>query len=342
LTAVNPLNLLYATVARRRRRRYERRADLVRRLTKPVVSIGNLSVGGAGKTPLAAHVARLLSDAGERPSILSRGYARQYPEDGVTVVSDGVRLLADVARAGDEPFLLARQLPHVPVLVSADRYLAGRLAECHLGATVHVLDDGFQHFQLHRTVDLLIVEPDDLRHPRTLPFGGLREPIDAARTADAVILSAGLEPIEIADALDDLPRFTLIRDVEPAIEVGGGNAEPPAPGTKVLALCGIARPARFVTEVTAAGYVVADSMAFRDHHPYTAEDVRRVAARAHDAGVDVVLVTEKDLVRLLPLRPWPFRMAVRPLTVRVEPAATFAGWLLSRLGAAASAAGDAA
>jgi tetraacyldisaccharide 4'-kinase len=135
---------LYALGARVRRRTLSS-SDAQRRLDRPVVSVGNLSVGGSGKTPLVAYIARLLEDAGERPAILSRGYARTRPEDGVTVVSDGIRLRADLERAGDEPLMLARALPRVPVLVCADRYLAGRLAELRLGATAHLLDDGFQH-----------------------------------------------------------------------------------------------------------------------------------------------------------------------------------------------------
>lgn len=148
---------LYALGARVRRRTLSR-SDAQRRLDWPVVSVGNLSVGGSGKTPLVAYIARLLEDAGERPAILSRGYARTRPEDGVTVVSDGIRLRADIERAGDEPLMLSRALPRVPVLVSADCYLAGRLAELRLGATVHLLDDGFQHMVLARTVNLLVLD----------------------------------------------------------------------------------------------------------------------------------------------------------------------------------------
>ena len=121
------------------------RPDLRRRLRRPVISVGNLAVGGRGKTPTAATIARLLIEMGETPAVLSRGYGRREADDGVVVVRDPGGIRADVARSGDEPFMLARQLPGASVLVSADRYLAGCLAEHHFGATVHVLDDGFQH-----------------------------------------------------------------------------------------------------------------------------------------------------------------------------------------------------
>src|SRR5262249_55485413 len=160
-------------------------------LDRPVVSIGNLAAGGRAKTPMAAFVARALRDAGERPAILSRGYARRRAEDGVVVVRDAEGMRADLDRAGDEPLMLARQLDGVAVFVSSSRPLAGRLAECRLGCTVHVLDDGFQHFDLRRDVDLVMVAQEDVDRPVTLPSGRLREPLDAAAAADALIALDG-------------------------------------------------------------------------------------------------------------------------------------------------------
>ena len=124
---------------------------------------------------------------GERPSILSRGYGRRDAADGVVVVRDPRGIRADLDRAGDEPLMLARQQDGIAVLVSPSRYLSGRLAEHHFGCTVHVLDDGFQHFDLHRDVDVLVVARDDIERPLTLPSGRLREPLDAAAACDAVI-----------------------------------------------------------------------------------------------------------------------------------------------------------
>ena len=131
----------------------------------PVISVGNLAMGGRGKTPVVAHLARLLLDAGERPAILSRGYGRRRPEDGVVIVSDGTHLCADLDRSGDEPLMLARAIRGAAVLVCDVRALARTLAERALGATVHVLDDGFQHRQLGRDVDIVIIAPEDLQRP---------------------------------------------------------------------------------------------------------------------------------------------------------------------------------
>jgi tetraacyldisaccharide 4'-kinase len=329
------LDQLYATVARERRRWYVRRPDRRRRLNRPVVSVGNVAAGGSGKTPLVAHIARLLQDAGHRPAILTRGYARARPSDGVTVVSDGERLLADLDRAGDEPLMLARQLPSVPVLVSSDRYLSGRLAERHFGCTVHLLDDGFQHVQLERDVDLVLVSGDDLARPVTLPSGRLREPLDAVRKASAVILS-DVEPAQAGaapGALGGATVFRLTRESGPARPVEpDGKVVPPAAGTRVLAVAGLARPERFFADLGGQGWTVAGTLAFGDHHRYTRADLERIAAAMRAAGAALAVTTEKDLVRMLPLRPLPAPVWWVPLRVSVEPAAEFAAWLNRRIG----------
>src|SRR5262249_28741097 len=154
------------------------------------VSVGNLRVGGSGKTPIVDYLARMLTESGERPAILTRGYARRVARDGVTIVPDGTHVVADLDTARHEPLMLARALPGVPLLGRADRYLSGTLAERRLGATVHLLDDGFQHLELAREVDLLLVSEDDLTD-RPMPAGRLRERLDAASAADAALVTAG-------------------------------------------------------------------------------------------------------------------------------------------------------
>jgi tetraacyldisaccharide 4'-kinase len=326
---------LYATVARARRKWYARHPEARRRLDRPVVSVGNIAVGGSGKTPTVAHLARLLLDAGERPAVLTRGYARRRPQDGVTVVSDGTQVLADVETAGDEPLMLARALPGVPVLVCADRYLAGRLAERRLGATVHLLDDGFQHFRLMRDIDLVLLGGDELDRPVTLPSGRLREPLDAARAADAIVVPDGDEETgaRIAAALH-APSVFRLRTLfdRPRLVDPPGRPAAPAPGTRVLAVAGIARPERFFRAVEAEGWTVAAEVSFPDHHPFTAADMARVAETAARARAVMALTTEKDLVRMLPLEPFPLPVAWVPMRVVVEPAHDFRRWLQERLG----------
>jgi tetraacyldisaccharide 4'-kinase len=257
----------------------------------------------------------------------------------VTVVSDGERLLADLDRAGDEPLMLARRLPGVPVLVSSDRYLSGRLAERRFGCSVHLLDDGFQHFQLERDVDLVVVSGADLARPATLPSGHLREPLDVVREASAVVL-ADVEPAEDEAAVRALgalavkTMFRLVRESGSPQPIDEGDRfEPPAAGTRVLAVAGLARPARFFADVGQHGWTVAGTLAFRDHHRYTRGDIARIAAAMRSAGAAMVVTTEKDLVRMLPLRPLPVPVAWLPLSVSIEPAAEFAAWLADRCSA---------
>jgi tetraacyldisaccharide 4'-kinase len=297
-----------------------------------VISVGNLSVGGSGKTPVARWLARLLVDAGEKPSILSRGYARRNPADGVVVVHDGNVRRADLTRAGDEPMMLARSLSGVPVLVSPDRFLAGRLAERQFGTTVHILDDGFQHLALERDIDLLLVSSDDVSAPLVVPAGRLREPIDAASRADAVIGGASAEEAgDLARALGVARGFFLRRSLGPVRLVGCADREFTRDGARIVAVAGIARPERFFADLAAAGWDVAAALAFADHHAYTPADVARIARLAEAQGAGAVVTTEKDAVRLLPLRPLAARIAWASLDVGVEPAGEFRNWIVDRL-----------
>lgn len=316
----------------RRRRWYERGRQV--RLHRPVVSVGNIASGGRGKTPVVRHLAALLIDEGERPSVLSRGYGRRLREDGVVVVSDGAQLHTDLDRSGDEPLLLARAVPGAVVAVCEQRALAGTLAEHALGATVHVLDDGFQHLQLARDVDLVLVSAGDLTD-RRLPAGRLREPVTSLADADALVIDGD------ADVERDVrhrlgtrcpPMFRLERQSGPpfALEPDFAGALP-QPGDAVVAVASLAQPDRFLAQLAAAGYRVAEALTFRDHHRYGSADVATIRAacrRSHAAGV---LTTAKDAERLRPLRPLRMAVGVVPLEVTVEPAREFRRWLLDRL-----------
>lgn len=327
------LSTLYAAVARGRRAWYDRHPEARRRLARPVVSVGNIAVGGAGKTPAVAHLARLLAGVGERPAVLSRGYARRVTADGVVVVRDRQRILSDLAHAGDEPLMLARMLDGVPVLVASDRHLAGVLAERHFDASVHLLDDGFQHMMLERDVDLVLADARDLDETRTLPGGRLREPIDTLARADAVAFAGDVEAARPRLAALGVRRtFHLARRLEAPRRCDAPEAPAAvAPGSRVLAVAGIARPHRFAAALKAAGWVVAGELWFRDHHPYAPADVQRILRRAAETRADAVLTTEKDLVRLLPVVPPGAPIAWVPLAVSVEPAAEFRAWLVERI-----------
>jgi len=293
-------------------------------------------MGGRGKTPLVAHLARLLLDAGERPAILSRGYGRRRAEDGVVVVSDGRHLLADLDRSGDEPLMLARAVPGAAVLVCDTRALAGALAERLFGATVHILDDGFQHLMLARDLDLVLVSPEDL-NDRPAPFGRLRESAAALASADAVIVDEGDRGRGSGDRLraeggvpPAMPAFSLRRSLGQPRPLEPGRPWPSGTGP-IVALAGIARPDRFARSLQDAGWQVAGEILFRDHHPYGPRNLARIAERVQEVGAVGVLTTDKDAVRLLRWRPLPVRIAAVPLDISVEPAVAFRSWLLDRV-----------
>jgi tetraacyldisaccharide 4'-kinase len=336
----------YGRVALMRRAWYAR-AGRRRRLHHRVISVGNLSVGGSGKTPVVAALASLLLQRGERPVILTRGYGRREATEGVLVVSDGQRVLEPVARSGDEPQLLARTLSGVPVLVCADRYIAGLFAERHFGVTVSILDDGFQHVQLERDIDLLIVPAADL-DDRVLPSGRLREPLSAALVADAVLVPGTEDEVaQVAATLEHHNAFRVVpqyghlcrvqKDPAYTAQVGRvlsgppGEADKPRPtGERVIAFAGIARPERFFDALRSLGYDVARELAFRDHHWYTARDREVIQSAAREADAALVVTTAKDAVRC------DFDVAVLPMTVSIEPAAAFESWLIGRLAAGAA------
>ena len=306
-----------------RRSWYERHPQSRRSLDRPVISVGNLSVGGSGKTPIVAALARMLLDMGQRPAILSRGYARRHATDGVVVVSDENRVLEPVENSGDEPQMLARALPGVPVLVCADRHLAGRLAEKRFDATVMLLDDGFQHLALGRNVDVLVMPASDL-DDAVLPSGRLREPLDAASSADCVLVPGSLEDVSrVAATFDRMPVFRVTNHFG---SLQGLDASAPS-GTRVVAVAGIARPERFFTTLREQGFEIVRELRFPDHHWFSSDDLDRIRTIAKEASADFVATTEKDAVRVAPQSGW----AVLPMTAVIEPPELFSSWLRERL-----------
>ena len=326
------LSSAYGAATTWRRQWYAHDPSRRRRLSRPVVSVGNLRVGGSGKTPIVAHIARLLRDNGFRPAVLTRGYGRRYAAAGVTVVSDGDAILADVEHAGDEPLMLARELPGVPVMVGANRYLSGLLAERRFGATVHVLDDGFQHVGLARDVELLVVDEEDLSD-KLLPEGRLREPLTTAPLADALLVNAGYTTAteRIGRALGVPTVFRVTRALSPPRVVANGDSVVVPSGARVFVLAGIARPERFLSDITAVGWQIVGTLIFRDHHRFTAHDIRRLSIDAKKAAAAVVLTTEKDAVRLGGREIDGIPIAAVPLAVGIEPADAFREWLLQTL-----------
>jgi tetraacyldisaccharide 4'-kinase len=327
---VSALSAVYGGVARLRRSWYERRPASRARLPRPVISVGNIVVGGSGKTPVVAALATVLTRMGHRPAILSRGYGRTNRPGDVVIVSDGTSPLVPVEESGDEPQMLARDVAGVPIVVCADRFRAGVMAIERFNPTTLILDDGFQHLQLARTIDLLVIAPADLTE-QVLPSGRLREPLSAARTADAVLVfgDAG-NARRVAGDVGVSHSFFVTRRLLPLRPLSG----PPDGGrdaTPVAAVAGIARPERFF-EALRHSHDVVRELVFADHHWFTASDVREVERQALEHGAVAVVTTAKDGVRLERHRaamslPW----AILPIQVSIEPGTAFESWLQDRL-----------
>jgi tetraacyldisaccharide 4'-kinase len=327
---LNLLSAVYGRVASLRRDWFANHPDRRHRLGCPVVSVGNLVVGGSGKTPVVAALAELLLRRGEHPAILSRGYRRHAGGADVVVVSDGQRIIEPAERSGDEPQLLARTVPKVPVLVARSRYEAGRLAEERFGSSVLLLDDGFQHVTLARDIDLLLVSPEDL-HERILPAGVLREPLSSAKMADAVLVPGTEADVRRVSTALDIPRaFPVAARYLPPRTIPSNAEVDEARGARVVAVAGIARPGRFFAALRQLGWDVAAELTYRDHHWYSDRDLARVADVARRARATFVMTTEKDAMRLEG-RTLTVVWAALPMRVSVGPDDEFASWIVAGL-----------
>ncbi len=277
---IHPLSAAYGAVVAARNTFYDRRWLSSRKLQGPVISIGNLSAGGSGKTPFVILLGELLKARGIPFDVLSRGYGRKTR--GVLLVDPG-GLPRDF---GDEPLLIARSL-RSSVVVGEDRYEAGRFAEAQFGPQIHLLDDGFQHRGLARDFDIVMVTPEDARD-RLLPAGRLREPLHALRRADAVVLSSGASAASFSLSERNDKLVWRVRRGIVAQNI------PPRP----VAFCGIARPQNFLLQLRAAGVDPVAEALFRDHYSYTEKDVRDLLHLRERSEAGGFVTTEKDAVNL--------------------------------------------
>ena len=292
---MNPLSTLYGAGIGLRNGLYDRGTFSVHRLQAPVVSVGSISAGGAGKTPFLIMLGELLRERDVRFNVLSRGYRRK---------TKGVHLVDPAGKAeefGDEPLLIARKLG-VPVIVGEDRYAAGQFAEEKFGLQAHLLDDGFQHRRLSRDCDIVLVTQRDL-HDTLLPAGRLREPLSSLARASALVL------------MDDTPAEGLPVRPEHQLWRVTRSILPPDVKQPCFAFCGIARPESFFTSLGLAGVRVTGTRAFRDHHRYTARDVEALYQQGQQSGAGAFITTQKDALnlgehieRLRPLHVVPLRM----------------------------------
>lgn len=301
LALLVPLSLGYALVLRIRALLYRTGGLPSFSLGKPVISVGNLSVGGTGKTPTAILLARLLLARGKRVALLSRGFGGPE-EDRVRVVSDGRCILLAPPEAADEPFLIARSVPGLIVMTGRDRYRAGLHALEKFHPDVFILDDGFQHQRLRRDLNIILL---DARNPfgngHTLPAGLLREPVSALRRADLVVRTR-CEKSREYPPVRGIPTCRSYHRLAGIAPFDGG---PPAPfsllaGRKGVAFAGIGDPSSFFTALRREGLTLAATLAFRDHCRYDGGEVGEILLELDKTGADYLITTEKDAVKLAP------------------------------------------
>jgi tetraacyldisaccharide 4'-kinase len=331
------ISLFYGFVQVLRKFSYRQHLLPSHQLPCKVICIGNLTVGGTGKTPMTMYVAREIKRLGYNTAIVSRGY-RGGAERRGGIVSDGESIHMEPEQAGDEPFMIARGLRGIPVVVGKNRYAAGMLAVNEFHSDVIVLDDGFQHLRLKRDIDLVLLDgmhPFGNRH--LLPRGTLREPISSLARGSACILTrcrSGRNdtvrpliellkkflPLHRIFTSCHVPEFYAIKSEGPIPNNGTTNQNSRIGlgsliGEPILGFSGIARNADFQNTVLDQGLNAKGFLEFSDHHRYTTDDLNYIQSKSEDADARYLITTEKDLVRLSPQNPFPLPLIVVGLMV---------------------------
>jgi tetraacyldisaccharide 4'-kinase len=275
---LNPFSALYGLVVGGKNQLYDTCIWKARKLRGPVISVGNLSVGGSGKTPFVILLGQLLQQRSIPFDVLSRGYGRK--SSGVLEVDPN----GSPNQFGDEPLLIARRL-NCSVVVGESRYQAGLYSEKKYGPRLHILDDGFQHRALLRDFDIVLLTAEDI-HDRLLPSGRLREPFSSLNRADAIVTTSGMNFTP--------PTTKPIWRIRRSLEL-------PDPPLRPIVFCGIARPQNFIAQLRAMGVEPVATRFYGDHHAYTSADTSELAALRQQTGATGFITTEKDQINLGPL-----------------------------------------
>ena len=338
VSLLSAASALYGTAQTIRANCYRQNLLQSRKLPCDVISVGNITVGGTGKTPMTIYVARKLQQAGVRVAVISRGYKGSAERNG-GVVSDGSNLLMNSEQAGDEPFLIASRLKNIPVIVGKNRFAAGMLAISKFQSEVIVLDDAFQHLKLRRDIDIILLDyTRPFGNTHLLPRGILREPVTALRRATACILTRSpTGPDEAASTtlagikahMPDIPIFTSSHDPymytvksgvsTPFKAISHFIAAPDADKIKykkVYGFSGIARNDDFQRTLATLGFNPVGFFEFSDHHKYSWDDLEKMVSIAQAAGAECLITTEKDHARIAHQKPLSMDLVV--VGVRIE------------------------
>jgi len=311
----------------------------------PVISVGNLVLGGTGKTPLVLYIAELLQQQKRKPAVLSRGY-KGTASGGINIVSNTTDILLEADQAGDEPRLLAEKLPGIPVLTGKKRFKTARFAINSFGADCLILDDGFQHMSLKRDIDLVLFNAQKLLgNGRVLPGGDLREPLSALKRADAFIISGVDTPQDdtigeflnfLHNLFPDKPTFTgSYLPGETLTRIYSGKNDTlsltEARTVPVYGFCGIAQPESFQNTLKKSRLNLVGFQSFEDHHVYSLNDIRLLCKNGLSAGAKALITTEKDLVKIRDLFP-PGDLPLLALSVRFQMGNDFDKFVIRKMG----------
>jgi tetraacyldisaccharide 4'-kinase len=337
-------SLLYRLIIHWRNRLYDRQILKPVKLSCPVISVGNITVGGTGKTPCVIMLAKILQRHGLKPAIISRGYGAKSAQP-VNIVSDGKSILLRADIAGDEPLLIARSLPDIPVVTGARRRLTGPAAIDRFGADVLICDDAFQHRQIFRDIDIVLLDAEKpLGNGHLLPAGELREPIGGLDRASCFILTRAGETerlnqdvTRIANA-SHVPVFLAIHRFKEMIRPEESLPVPPGDlrGKKVCAFCGIARPASFKKTLLEADAKILSFDPYPDHHIFRDYDLEELKDKFTNLHADYLVTTEKDAMRLTGYPEFLKMVCILRMEMEIKPSlSSFENFIVERLTAAA-------
>ncbi len=340
-----PFSPIYALGMSLRQKAYQCGLFHVHRVDRPVISIGNICLGGTGKTPHVIAMAHRLRAEGLRPAIVSRGYGGRAGS-GPVVVSDGETCLSQAETCGDEPFMMASSLSGVPVIVGSNRFACAQTAIKRFDATVILLDDGFQHMALFRDLDIVLLPAKAPFGTRNVfPGGDLREPINALKRASAIILtkceqvpgnSLDLIKTEVRKESGSIPIFSSYTCFSRIRMATGARAGEKSSNLPVYCFCAIAMPEPFAALVAKQGMAVVGEKFFEDHHQFSKEELEGVFVMARRAGAKMILTTAKDFARIQGLWRSEFKgrkdippLGIVEIDVEIEP--SFYSFVHSRL-----------
>ena len=305
-TILYAISLLYRLIINLRNWLYDHKIFREVKLPCPVISVGNITVGGTGKTPCVIWLSRMLSEQGFKPAVLSRGYGSKNSQP-VNIVSDGNNILASIAIAGDEPYLIARSLQGIPVITGPKRILTGKTAIDNFGANILICDDAFQHRQIFRDINIVLLDSQQpLGNGYMLPRGSLREPLAALRRADAFILTRTNETAKIniiTGKIAEVRNIPVFGSSHRPVDIIKGDCSVQLPlaelkGKKVCAFAGIAQPDSFRKAIKATGAQIISFDIFPDHHCYRPKELKNIRNNFLKANADLLITTEKDGMRL--------------------------------------------